>query len=292
MPERIDEHNIEQQLSAFVDGELDAAQMTLVLDYLAAHREALDSLRGHQRLRASAASILRNQAPPPSASLRARVEQIAFEHRPKLEPAIAIHRSPSRIGWQWAAVAAMLIIGFAAGRWAYFARSTSPQIVIAEPPPPVVPVSIISHAAAIHADCSRLAMGLHTAGYPIELGGLADAVRRDLSSDKPFPDLSSIGFVYRGAGPCGSPLPNTIHLLYRAKDSTHALSVFVQTNNGQFSMKEGTLYTLSDPRSPFPMLGWRTPRVVYFLIADDAPTIEKARAVIAPAANLPLAPMK
>jgi hypothetical protein len=130
---------------------------------------------------------------------------------------------------------------------------------------------------------------LHAAGYPAELGKLRNAVQSDLGGGDPFPDLSSIGFTFSGAGPCAAPLENTIHLLYESADrSQHkAVSVFVQPNAGQFQLQPDKLYLLSGPRSAFPMFAWRTDAVVYYLVADDLDTAEKARELIAGAPKPP-----
>jgi hypothetical protein len=56
--------------------------------------------------------------------------------------------------------------------------------------------------------------------------------------------------------------------------------VFVQAWHDQYPLKPGRLYTVSVATSPFPMLAWRTDRVVYFLLADDDATEQAAAALI------------
>ena len=145
-----------------------------------------------------------------------------------------------------------------------------------------LPAAVVAHAEEIHGYCSRLAIGLHAGGYPADVAALAPDVEHDLHSDHPYPDLSSIGYRYRGAGPCGNPLADTAHLLYRSvrPGSANAVSVFVQPWHGQYPLDPGRLYTVSVPTSAFPMLAWRTDHVVYFLLADNSTDEHAALALI------------
>ena len=126
---------------------------------------------------------------------------------------------------------------------------------------------------------------LHSADYPQIAAPLAADVARDLRSSHPYPDLSGIGFRYVGAGPCGDPLPDTIHLLYKSNrpGTFAALSIFVQSYHNQYPLSLDQIYTASDARDPFPMLVWRTEKVVYFLLADDEQTEHRAASAIAAA---------
>lgn len=282
MSEMIGEDNIQQYLTAFADGELDAAQILAVLDYLAEHPDGLRLMQTQQRLRLAADRAVRTLTPPPSADLRRRLEALA-------PPATPWHR---RMNWRLPAVAAsFLVVGMVVGRMLLAPRPSVQQpIVVAakEMDEDAVPAVTVAHAMRIHADCSRLQEGLHTAGYPKELKGLADSVARDLVRTEPYPDLSGLGYRYIGAGPCADPLKDTIHLLYRsaAPGSKHAVSVFVQLHRGQLPINPGKLYVVSGPRSPFPMYAWRTEHIVYFLIADDEATVREARQAIAGAPPL------
>ncbi len=86
-------------------------------------------------------------------------------------------------------------------------------------------------------------------------------------------------------GPCGDPLPDTIHLLYKSNrpGTFAALSIFVQSYHNQYPLSLDQIYTASDARDPFPMLVWRTEKVVYFLLADDEQTEHRAASAIAAA---------
>jgi hypothetical protein len=62
--------------------------------------------------------------------------------------------------------------------------------------------------------------------------------------------------------------------------SVQAVSIFVQGWHDQYPLDAGRLYTVSVASSPFPMLAWRTDKVVYFLLADDAATVQKSAELI------------
>ena len=174
------------------------------------------------------------------------------------------------------AAAVLLAVGVWAGRHGSVAPSVGTTA-------DVLPAAVVARAEEVHGFCARLADGLHTGGYPADVAALAPAVERDLHTDHPYPDLSPIGYRYRGAGPCGRPLADAAHLLYRSvrPGSVSAVSVFVQPWHDQYPLAAGgRLYTVSVATSPFPMLAWRTDRVVYFLLADDAPTERRAADLI------------
>lgn len=287
MEEPIGEHNIHELVTAFADGELDDSTILTVLEYLAAHPEGLELMRNQQRLRMAAGRAVRTQTPPVSAALRQRIGGLATA-----VPEAPAPRRSSRWLTRWRVLtvaAACLAAGMLAGRWLPVA-APPPQVVITPPRKSVVPVTLVAEASRIHGECSRLAEGLHTAGYPKEMGRLKQAVRDDLDSRNPYPDLSAIGFWFTGVGPCRAPLADTIHLHYRARGGFHpkTLSVFVQLYSGQVELEPGKLYLLSGPRSPFPMLAWRTESVVYYLVADDLDTAQRARELISVAPSPPL----
>ena len=275
MPGPLEEHNIRPYLMAFADGELSAADNLLVLDYLAEHPEALELMRGQQRLRIAAIRAAQTLTPAVPDELRRRVEELAATVPP---PAPVTTRRSwwARFGGPLGAVAAVfLVIGAMVGRLAVAPEAPVPVAPVGRPPVPVEYVAILS---LDHAACSRLDAALHAAGVPAALGELSDAVSKDLGEPNPYPDFSSIGYRYVGAGPCAPPSSETLHLLYYSTTPgrRNAISVFVESNRDQFQLDAGKLYLLSDDRSAFPLFAWRTAEVAYFLIADDLKTAEAA----------------
>ncbi len=262
-----------RDLSAFADGELDAAATRHLLRHLLDDPAAVERLRAYQRLTTAARRAVAAATPPPSEALRSRLSQLA----PPTVTADAARPVVRRGPWAGpgrAAVAASLLLGGLAVGY----RAARPTPPVEHPAADVLPASVVAHAESIHADCSRLALGLHAGGYPADVAGLAADVEHDLGTLNPYPDLRPIGFGFRGGGPCGHPLADAAHLLYRSvrPGSLAAVSVFVQPWHGQYPLAPGRLYTVSVPQSPFPMLAWRTDRVVYFLLADNEATERSA----------------
>ncbi len=64
---------------------------------------------------------------------------------------------------------------------------------------------------------------------------------------------------------------------YNWSEPRATISLFAQRDRGQFGMKAGRLYCVRGTNDVCPMYAWRTDRVVYFLIADDEPTLAAAR---------------
>ena len=299
-------HNVHEFLSAFADGELNAAQNLAVLDYLESHPEAFAYLRDRQLLRQSAQRIAtkdqRDRAMPDA--LKARLNQLAADGDgdgagpspppPGGRPAPHAHRRwwPRYLGAL--AIAASLSIGFTIG-----AARPPKRRGVAEVPatrdarPPLtadeidardaaVPVTLIRAAVNVHVDCSRVEERLHGGGYPVDLGPLKPLVKADLGSGLDRPDLSALGYHFVGAGPCSKPLKDTVHLLYK-KDGPEpraTISLFAQRYDGQFELSRGRMYCIRGESATFPMWAWRTERVVYFLIADDMPTVVAAGRII------------
>src|SRR5205807_2276645 len=91
------------------------------------------------------------------------------------------------------AAAILLAFGVWVGQRSVRPMAPSPQL----PGPdaisvPVLPAAVVSQAEEVHGFCSRLAEGLHTAGYPADVAPLAASVEHDLQSNHPYPDLGAI----------------------------------------------------------------------------------------------------
>lgn len=297
--EPLDSNNLRRDLSAFADGELDSAETDRLLPRLAADPAAVLALRRLQQLSVAARRTIREHTPAPSAALREKLQQLIDNPIPidaPIPPESPARPDPlrtTRLLWAILPRAAAAVILVACGMW--IGRHLALLAVTPTTPDPitttadVIPAAVVAQAEEVHGFCSRLAQGLHSAGYPADVAPLASSVEQDLHSDHPYPNLLPIGYRYRGAGPCGEPLGGMVHLLYRSvrPGSVKAVSVFVQTWHNQYPVEPGRFYTVSVASSPFPMLAWRTDRVLYFLLADDAQTEKAAAALIggAPASH-------
>lgn len=278
MPGPPGEQNILEQLTAFADGELDAAQNLGVLSYIASHPEALELMDQEQRLRLAARRVVRDRTPAATPALRARIEALAAS----ASDPVTLEQKRNRDGRRWwiAMMACLLLLlGTIGGRFAW------PRDEVAFAPMPAaarrVPVSLAQAVIRVHAECSGSAE-LHGSTYPIELDELASAVRADLNREVPYPDMSRAGYQLIGAGPCRRPLENTIHSLYRGtgENVSDVFSLFMQSYTGQVQLDAGKAYLLTAEDAPHPVFVWRSDRVAYFLVADEMHVIDHARAFI------------
>lgn len=262
-----DDNNLIELLTAFADGELDAAQTLAMWTYLAEHPDrhaALRWLQEQQQLTLAARQISERAAP---SDLR---ERITASVRPTLESKRPRARKSAwgrRIGYPLAA-AAGLAIGITAT--VFMARSA--------PPAEVLPARLIAAVGRVHAHCSRLPEALHDATLEATDATIATAMKTSLGSGSATPDLLPAGFRFVGADHCLGTRAQTVHLLYRSTDASQAaVSVFVQADAGKFSgLDSGRVYRVSSPTSPFPTLTWKSGSIIYVLVADD----DKTQAVV------------
>ena len=268
--------DIRALLTAFSDGELDAAQNERALEYLRIHPEALITLEQEQRLRIAARRAILNATPAAPDELKTKIAAMAVSEPLKMSSDFVddSHRG-RRITAVFFACAASVAMGITIG---YVAQPRAkPPIVSSASPPGPVSVSTIADITRLHVDCSRM-LTVHTGGYPQALDGLADVVEQELNRDKPYPDLSSMGYAFVGAGPCYRPLENTVHLLYKSTKPwiNDTLSVFVQPYTGQYPIDPGKAYRIGAENAPHPVLVWRTDQAIYFVVGDNQGVVDKA----------------
>ena len=275
--DELGDENLHEYLTAWAEGALDAGQTAALRRHLSGHPEAWAAVDHAHRLAAEARRVVIAATPAVPPELRARLAL-----RPAGPTPVGPPVRPPAPRWHRYAWAASVLVAVTAGLFAgtlWVPRPSGVPVAAA----PVVPATVVAHAGRVHADCSRVADRLHSAGYPQDAGPLAAAVEQDLRTDHPWPDLTAVGFRYVGAGPCGDPLPDAVHLLYKSTRpaSPAAVSLFVQGYHGQYPLDPVRLYALSDATDPFPVLAWRTEHVVYFLLADDQRTERRVVAAIA-----------
>ncbi len=281
MPEEPQEDEARRYLSALADGEseeLTSQQREAVLHHLATHPQAAAWLANEVQLRQAVSHYLAEASAPPSDALRRRIQALAqtgetATGQVSAQPCAAPSRrrpGPAWIIWPTAAAAIVfLAVGLWMGREIYGGSParTGP-----------VPASLVADVTHIHVDCSR-APDQHTAEFPKELGDLKGSLEKYLGRPVPWPDLSSIGYQYIGAGPCAKPMENIAHLLYRAKGGpiTDTISLFVQ-RDGPRTLQEGKVYWAAGKDAAHPMIVWRRDNMTFYLVGDaDQPVIEAAK---------------
>jgi anti-sigma factor RsiW len=283
MSEQAQEDEARRYLSALADGESDeltAEQRDTVLHHLATHPQAAAWLAAEVQLRQAVSQYLAKGAALPSDALRERIQdlaragEMAFELSSTKQPAVTAPspRRPMRAWFIWPAAAAAMVflaVGLWMGREIYGGSPSGGG---------PVPATLVADVTHIHVDCSR-APELHNAPFPKELGNLEGSLEKYLGRPVPWPDLSSIGYKYIGAGPCAKPLENTAHLLYRAIGGpvTDTVSLFVQRDGPQ-DLQEGKVYWAAGKDAAHPMIVWRRDNMTFYLVGDaDKPVIQAAR---------------
>lgn len=301
MPAPDDANLIPDERAAFADGELDPARTLGMLRLVSNVPQAARDVENQVRLRQSVARVM-SSVPAPSAALRASLEQLAGEapHPMPQHPAHA-HGAPApheaHAGFEplrlphrrwaipiWAAAAAVFIaVGMIAGRYiSHYDTVALPSTKPSETAPPLastapVPLVYVNEATRTHVDCSRYP-DLHTGTWPQALGSLGPPLLKYLHRDKPWPDLSSIGYKYLGAGPCDKPLEHAAHLLYKSTrpGDYDTISVFVQVYDGHSPLEEGKVYRVAGKDAAHPMIVWRHDDMVFYLVGDAEEPLEKA----------------
>jgi len=283
MSEEAQKDEAGRYLAALADGEADeltVEQREAALRHLAAQPHSAARLVAEVRLRQAVSHYMSGAAALPSDSFRQRIHDLAGAEEIAPDQASMQPSSSATLGrprpmraWTiWPAAAAatvFLVIGLWVGREM---GGQSPGG--AEP----VPASLVADVTHIHVDCSR-APDLHTADFPKELGDLKGSLEKYLGRPVPYPDLSSIGYQYIGAGPCAKPLENMAHLLYRAKGGpiTDTISLFVQRDGPSSKLKEGKVYWAAGKDAAHPMIVWRRDNMTFYLVGDaDKPVLQAA----------------
>ena len=295
MLEPLGENTLRDYLTAFADGELDAAQTSAVWMYLADHPDRLAALRwvaDQQWLTLESRRAITTTSPP---ELRERI-LAAFEGE-AAAPSISVTKLGSNVGEGASArtlsehapnaqsFSRRRFFGYALATVAGLAVGATVAAYSFRATPDVIPYGLILNVGRTHAACSRLPEALHDATFEAIDASLADLARDDQHGKSNVPDLSALRFRFVGAGPCQAAKFHTVHLLYRTTvaDSLAAVSIFLQADQGQFpAMKLGRVYRVSSSSSPFPTLAWRTGSVVYFLLADDEATEAALLQVVRP----------
>jgi anti-sigma factor RsiW len=273
MSQPIGQHDPAQDLTAFADGELNAARRAVVLEYLADHPEAARQLGRELRFRQSVAQNLEAATPPVSDSLRNKIDSLCAQTQID-DRAQSAPRSRWKISLLPASIAAVICIiaGILFGMMMFKPAEKG------GPPFPTATIAAITH---IHVDCSR-APSLHNLPFPHQLGELQNSLKTYLGRSEPYPDLSGIGYQYVGAGPCAKPLEGTAHLLYKSIRGpiTDTLSLFVQEYHGQIQVEDGKVYWGQGPDSAHPMIIWRKGNLVFYLVGDAPSSVEAAAGVM------------
>jgi len=285
-------------LRLYVDGELSPEEVAAVEAAIAADPALEAAVRFERSLRNAVARSQQAQAAPADLTARVRAAIDSCEEvepadlkivetmaDPAISPAAPgrnwwILRNPTRINYL--AVAACLAIVGAAILFGIFGE---PLVRQWQAGPEVSITTAIQQAIDDHNRCVYSALeqaARLTSNAPREIATL---MFERLGRAAPLFDLTDVGYVVAGAGPC--PLPPTpqesIHIMYRrANGEPGQVSVFIQPDHGQFeTLLPGAAFHPPDFESCLERgasCAFRHDGFVYLLIAcdaADAPDIER-----------------
>lgn len=275
MSDPLDNLTPARRVWAYADGELDAGRSAETLGRLAADPAAARAVEHEVRLRAAVARLL-SDVPPPGDDLVRKVSALAFRMPVAAEGSRPLGVRPA---WRRPAVAAaaavLLAAGLLVGR--YVTPVASPVAQNPTPAAAAIPVGFVTDATRIHVRCSRAADHDSHVGWPASYAALENPVRRYAGGERPYPDLSGIGFRFAGCGPCGRPGQQGVHILYRAAAGPDAISLFVERDQGQFAIDPGRPYDCTRPDGVHPVFAWRAEGLVFFLVGNAREPVEQAR---------------
>jgi len=285
MPEPMDDIELRKYVEAFADGELDVESNLRVLERMAMSPDATRRVVHQQELRRMVDRAMREQTPAVPAALRAKIEALTRPAAHAERAAMRHGASPiaGRIGrWAWPAAAAMIALA-AVGLWLANRPPSETRPRIAAPDKNNHPFAAPVFAANLIADDRPARMGRkhdRCAEQIQNLRGIeqftreVEAIPRDVENflgiggSMPVLDLSSVGYEFAGAGPCGLPGGKAVHLVYNPIDPAEqnaSVSLWIRADAGEVQVEEGKVYAANPNDAAHPILVWRRGNVVYYL---------------------------
>ena len=295
MPAPHDDNDLRKYIEAFADGELDVETNLRVLERMAMNPQATQRVMHQQELRRLVDRAMREQTPAVPADLRAKIE--AMSQQAAVESASAPSRSSdgSRLSFatllrRWApALAASILLAVAIFLWSSN-RSNNVTPEPSDPPrqafhdgtfdAPIFRTDLVESSRA-----GRMGNRHENCAAKIEALVGTDKLSKNVSEipakiaaylgpqiSVPIPDLSGLGYEFRGAGTCSLPGGKAVHLVYKPIDGTNrtdSMSLWIRGDEaGQVQIEEGRLYTPTDSDSPHPIMVWRRGSAVYYLVGN------------------------
>ncbi len=286
----MDGYEAEKRLTAFADGELGPAEQVPVLEYLAAHPQAMGRVIHQQRLRQAVDRAMHDRAGRVPLPLRRKVEQMMMTAVPEVEatggstpPVTAADRGHSPIAylgrWAPAAVAAVLLIFTLAAVTTTWGPGTSGDAAL-------IPAGQLAMFTKRHVDCAlQLAPLSDAVKFPERLSEIPAAIAQHTGAQSyPVLGLSAMGYEFEAIGPCSVPGMPSVHMIYRARPETgrrDAMSLWMIKDRGQIDIPPDIPYTVTSIGAPHPVIIWRHSGMLYYLVGDSTPRLQEAIATLA-----------
>jgi len=313
-------HELNHELPAYADGELDPAQTAAWDRAVQGDANLADQVRYQRQLRESVSRVMVGSTPLPSASLRDSITKIVLAPAsvavqasvPRTEPAEPVEPAVvGRIGfptrWVLRSGAIAAVLGFSAlVVWSVSTEVNELSSPVAFGPQVInpsirndsmtsvaighldmdLPAEQVTRFTGKHKRCSELIERMRAfENSPEDLTALP-AYIGDYVGSAVYPslDLSRIGYQFLRAGPCGIPCRNSSHLIFAsAPDASGAkrhVSLWIAPDEGRLPLEPGRLYRARQTDET-PVVAWRHGELVYFLVGESLPEVNQVYASLA-----------
>ncbi len=289
--------DLDRQLEAFADGELPADCRLKVMEYLSEHPQAMQRVVAAQRMRDACCRVIEKSCGCGcSGEVKRRIAELAQTEPLEMQrygggggggsTGFSSRLGPAEHGgWKftlsrWMPLAAAALF-FVAALVALNLAGKRDSLGDGS----ILPVHQVEAMQWRHTRCSRAIDALAAGQYPQDIQALPGAIS-DTLGRQPYPvlDLSSLGYVFDRAGPCGLPGGRSIHLIYKARSETgrdDRLSLWIEPDDGKLLLEPDRPYHVTGKRAAHPILVWKHGDMVYYLVGDSDAAVEEAVATLA-----------
>ena len=294
MPLPHDDTDLRKYIEAFADGELDVETNLRVLERMAMNPQATQRVMHQQELRRLVDRAMREQTPAVPADLRAKIQAMSRQAAADSNQNHSHNLAHSNFSFtsflrRWSpALAASILLGVAIFLWSNRSNNNAPAPI--DPPrevfhdgtfdAPIIRTDLIESGRV-----SRMGKRHENCAAKIEALVGSDQFSKNLTEiptkiatylgpqiSVPIPDLSALGYEFRGAGTCGLPGGKAVHLVYKPIDGTNrtdSMSLWIRGDEtNQVQIEEGKLYSATDLGSAHPIMVWRRGSAVYYLVGN------------------------
>lgn len=284
-------------LAAFADGELDVDQNLRLLEHMKMDPNATARVAHQQQLREAVCRCMSSDCPATPDTLKQSLTQMLEEPTATDKDIIARIRPYQFAAWT-SSIAAVIAICLSLFLFYNQAQINTPLDLdhavamnnqpasdspsyIDFPAASILPVSEINRFSNRHTSCSQEISRLQSfAINPTNIEQMPKVVNDHLGKQSyPCLDLSPMGYEFARAGPCHLPSQKAAHLIYQAKNKTgtnDTISLWIAPDEGQFNFKKDKVFRVRGQESDHPVIIWRHNNLVYYIIGDSYPAVQKA----------------
>lgn len=306
--------DLRRYIEAFADGELDVETNLRILERMAMNPKATQRVMHQQQLRKLVDQAMREQTPSVPADLRSRIMAIsaaaALDESGRQAARSASLSFPLRLRPWLPAVAAVLVLALGLFLWSINRGGSGEQpgtkIVIDPPKPDPSPARLqlagldkpiyredlmetgrVTRMGTRHESCSSKIENLYRADdFSTVLTEIPAKITKYLGPQihVSLPDLTALGYEYRGAGACSLPGGKAVHLVYHPIGSagrSDSLSLWIRSDEAKaVKIEEGQLHTVTLEGSIHPVLVWRRGSAVYYLVGERSSLMKEAASTL------------